>query len=157
MQDGKRGAESVPLSDTEVVAVSTGPKLVLSTQPSPLSKGVSCPSASMSDVGLGTALASPGSRNVPDARCEGLGPILPGYFECSLPLVVVAGIPSVRALYATESKKNHLATKLATGRARRLTAMAPCHSFPPLDLHRRPPLFSQYSSLRLLGVWPRGL
>jgi hypothetical protein len=54
-------------------------------------------------------------------------------------------------------KKNHLATKLATGRARRLTAMAPCHSFPPLDLHRRPSQFSQYSSLRLLGVWPRGL
>ena len=159
-QDDKGGAEGVPLSDTGVV-VSTGPELLLSTQPyccacgfanpclggtnddlsfpsdeslsceapSPLSEGVSYPSAFMSDVGLGTALASPGSKKVPSTRCEGLGPIPPEYFECSLSLVIVAGIPSVRALCATELEKK-MDAKLATGRVWRLTAVPPCHSSP---------------------------
>jgi hypothetical protein len=56
---------------------------------SPLSESVSYPSASMSDVGLGTALASPGARNVPGTCCGGLGPTPSEYFEYSLSFVMV--------------------------------------------------------------------
>ena len=136
-QDDKGGAEGVPLSDIGVVVVSTGTKLLLSTQPfcracgfanpclggtnddlgfpsgeslsceapSLLSEGVSYPSPFMSNAGLGTTLASPGSRNVPGTRCEGLCPIPPECSECPLSLVIVAGILSVRALCAVGLKK----------------------------------------------------
>ena len=103
------------------MAVSTGPKLLLSTRPSrcacgfvnpclggtngdlsfpscesrpceassPLSEGVSYLSASTPDVGLGTALASPGARNVPGTRCGGFGSTPSEYFEYSLRFVMV--------------------------------------------------------------------